>query len=203
MALANYTDLQAGVTNWLQRSDLASRIPEFIALAESKLNRELKTLAMETKNATFSITGEYVTVPTDFIEVRSFELSTNPRRALKFASPDAETMAYYSSGCPRYYSVVGSNFRFSPTPDATYSSVLTYYAKIPAMASNSTNWLLTAHPDVYLYGSLLEAEAFLRDDPRLQIWKAGYSEAVDKINGQSSRGRWGGASMSTRPERVA
>ena len=49
MALINYQDLQSAVGRWLDRDDLVSQIPDFITLAEMKINRQLRVLAMETR----------------------------------------------------------------------------------------------------------------------------------------------------------
>ena len=65
-----------------------------------------------------------------------------------------------------------------------------FYAKVPSLSSTRpTNWILLNAPDIYLYGSLLEAEAFLQNDPRIQLWKQGFDQAVadlqlqdDKVN---------------------
>ena len=59
---------------------------------------------------------------------------------------------------------------------------MTYYAKIPALSgSNASNWLLARSPDVYLYGSLVAAEAFLMNDERLGVWKGATDEIVAGI----------------------
>lgn len=194
MALANYTDLKAEVASYLARSDLTSFVPDFILLAEAKMNRRLKAQAMETKTTSFSINAEYVNVPSDFIEVRHFYItSSNPGTALQYMPPEEMTRQFANqTGKPLYYAPVGSQFRFAKSPNTTYTATLVYYAKIPAMASNATNWLLTAHPDAYLYGSLLEAEAYMQNDPRIPVWKQGFEEAIADINGSSSASRYGG-----------
>lgn len=82
MALDTYTDLLAAAANWSSRADLTSRIPEFIELAEAKINRRLREKDMVTKNAAFSITGEYVAVPASFGGVKTFYLNTRDRKSV-------------------------------------------------------------------------------------------------------------------------
>ena len=60
---------------------------------------------------------------------------------------------------------------------------------------NATNWLLSAHPDLYLYGAILQAEVHIKDDPRLPLIKAGYDEMLYQITRASNRSRWGGNGM--------
>lgn len=98
---------------------------------------------------------------------------------------------------PVYFSIQGDSFRFAPIPSGGDSAQIQYYAKIPPLALNATNWLLTDHPDAYLFGSLLAATANIQDDPRIGLWKAGYDECIHEINSAAKRARWGGNAMRT------
>ena len=201
MAINTGATLATAIGNWLARADLSSRIPEFVALAEAKFNRELRTPDMETKDAAFSITGEYVAVPTGFLEVRYWYHNTGEQESLAFMPPDGQS-GYLPDGTgkPVYYSVTGGYFRFAPVPDATYASTLVYYKALTTCSTGSTetNWLLTSHPDVYLYGSLLEAAGYLQDDARVNTWFSAYRAAVDQLKRQGARQRWSGPSMMAR-----
>jgi hypothetical protein len=65
-----------------------------------------------------------------------------------------------------------------------------FYSKIPALSdSNTTNWLLTASPDIYLYGSLMQSAPYLRDDDRVGIWASLYQKAIDDLNISNERTR--------------
>ena len=202
MAITTGATLATAVANWMQRVDLSSRIPEFVALAESKMNRYLRTPEMETKDAAFSITGEYVAVPTGFLEARTFYLNTSPYESIAYLSPDSQT-GYMESGTgrPVYFSVVGTNFRFAPVPDATYAATLVYW-KAPttcSTGSTETNWLLTAHPDVYLYGTLAEANEYAQDFAAADNWRNKFMKALAEVRDRGNRQRWGGSAMQTRP----
>ena len=202
MAISTYTELLTAVGNWLNRTDLTSRIPEFVTLAQARINRQVRAQAMETKSASFSITGEYVNVPSDFIEARNFYItSTNPDVVLRYMPPDAMTDLYPSDNTdqPGYYSVIGTQFRFSPSPSSSYTATLIYYAKPATFVASTqeTNSLFPANADLYLYATLIEASAFIRDD-RVELWKAGYDEALHFLNKSSNNSRFGG-SMAARP----
>jgi hypothetical protein len=88
MALTTYTELKASVADWLNRTDLTSVVPDFIALAEAQIERTLRTRQMIVR-ATASIDTEYSAVPADFLETKSIKLNTNPVTALTFESIDA------------------------------------------------------------------------------------------------------------------
>lgn len=201
MSIASYSDLTTAAANWANRADLTSRIPEFIALAEAKMNRRLRTIDMVTKNATFSITGEYVAVPTSFGGVKTFYLNTAAKAVLEWATDDYITNNFPSgTGQPEVYNVQGSNFRFGPTPGATYSSTLVYYLAVPALTgSATTNWMITSHPDAYLYGVMAELSAYLKDNVAAQGWVQAMYQVLDEIKGNSNKSTWGTAPIVTRP----
>lgn len=189
-----YTTLLAEVAAYLARSDLTSIIPTFVQLGQARINRDVRCVEMETKNATFSITGEYVNLPTGFLAVKHFYLNTSPRRALEPA--DAGTMtAYTSTDDPKYFSVEAGQFRFSPVPSATVSATLIYYVKPATLVATSqeTNTLFpTIAPDLYLYASLLEAESYIQNDPRLAVWADAYARGVEALNSAAKGSRHGG-----------
>jgi hypothetical protein len=207
MALATYADLVSAGANWTGRGDLTSRIPEFIVLAEAKMNRKLRTKDMETKNATFGIDAEYVSLPTGFGGVREFYLNTSPKRVLSVMPGDSQTSAFGTgNGIPAYYEVVGSTFRFGPVPTSTgnpvspaFTATLIYYLTIPALTgSNTTNWLMTSHPDAYLYGIMAETAGFLTDWEDQQAWEAKMYKVLDEVVGIANKDKWGGNSMTVR-----
>lgn len=202
MALATYTDLKTSIATWLARSDLTAQIPDFILLAEKRLNRKLRARLQEGR-AQLNISGEYVTVPNDFLEFRSGYLNSSPRRPLVFMPNDQQTektppitwLTQWAGTQPCYFSIQGDSFRFAPIPSGADTAQIQYFQKIPPLGSNATNWLLTEHPDAYLYGSLLEASANIQDDPRLGLWKSAYDEVIEEINSMSRRARFGGNGM--------
>jgi hypothetical protein len=67
---------------------------------------------------------------------------------------------------------------------------LTYYATIPALSvSNTTNWLLTDSPDLYLYGALLQAAPYLQDDQRISTWGTLYERCLNDLKVSDERSR--------------
>jgi hypothetical protein len=202
MALSTYTELKTSIGDWLNRADLTSVIPDFISLAEAQVERTLRTRQMIVRaNASFD--AEYGAVPSDFLETKSLKLtSTNPQTPLEFLSIDAldnKASEYTGSGKPRFFGVVGGQFRIVPTPDATYTTELTYYAKLTKLSSSvATNWLLTANPDIYLYGALLQAAPYLQDDARIQTWATLYERALNDSQTADDRGASSGGALLTR-----
>ena len=201
MALTTYAELKTSVGDWLNRSDLTTAIPDFISLAEAQIERNLRTRQMISRS-TATIDTEYAAVPADFLEVKSFKLNTNPPTPLQFETIDSMdnlSVVYNSSGKPAYFSVVGGQFRFVPIPDTSYMGELTYYAKLSKLStSNTTNWLLTAAPDVYLYGALMQAAPYLQDDARIAVWASMYRAGLEEVTKADDRSSSTGGVLITR-----
>ena len=71
-----------------------------------------------------------------------------------------------------------------------------YYKTFTALSdSATTNDMLTNNPDVYLYGTLLEAEPFLGNDQRVPLWLAAFQKAVDDIQNQDNKDRHSGSQL--------
>lgn len=211
MALTNYGELKTVVANFLARADLTTVIPDFVYLAHKQIARELRGhLRAQTRNTAFSITGEYVAAPSDFLELVSLRItSTTPDYALAFIDDDTGTNMYGGiAGAPRFVTMTGATgsnveyFRFSPPPDSTYTATLEYIASLTFFSADSgaggTNWILTDHPDVYLYGALTQASAYLHDDARAAGWRDAFASALDSLRRAGRKARWGGNGMAVR-----
>ena len=201
MALTTYAELKTSVGDWLNRSDLTTAIPDFISLAEAQIERNLRTRQMLSR-ATATIDTEYAAVPADFLETRTFKLNTNPPTPLQFETIDSMndlSVIYRTSTKPAYFTVVGGQFRFLPIPDTSYTGELTYYAKLSKLSTtNTTNWLLTAAPDVYLYGALMQAAPYLQDDARITTWASLYRTGLDELKTADDRSSSSGGALITR-----
>ena len=200
MAISTFAELKTATANWLDRSDLTDRIPEFIALAEARFNRNLRIRDMETVSTAISTaagTREY-SLPTGFIQMKGFHLTTDPLTPLAYITPEMMTRIWAGSakGKPEVFTVIADNVRLGPNPDAVYTTSMLYYKKFTALSgSNTTSEMLTNNPDVYLYGTLLEAEPFIMNDERVQLWATAFKQAIDDIQFQDNKDRHSGSVM--------
>lgn len=193
MALTTYAELKASIADWLNRDDLTSVIPDFISLAEHQMEREVRHYKMiERSNA--NLDSRYSQVPAGWLETIRFGITSDNTYRLEMVSIDdiiaRRERNSDTAGRPQYYSHVGDTFELFPTPDREYATELVYYEQIPALSdSNTSNWLLDAAPDAYLYGSLLQAAPYLAEDERIQVWSTLYAGAVLSLNKSSDRTR--------------
>lgn len=200
MALTNYTELKAAVGSWLGRSDLTSQIPDFITLAELRLNRNLRTRQMiETADLSVTAGTPTVTIPTDFLEIKDIYIDGSPRINLTYLSPASFTAnaRAHESGQPVNYTMNGTQFILAPNPDAAYTIKIMYYAKPDALSdSNLTNVFIDNYPDVLLYGALIEAEPYLMNDARAQVWGTLYNNGIQAINDSDQASEYSGVPLS-------
>jgi hypothetical protein len=190
--------LQATIADFLNRQDLAASIPNFIALAEAHFNRTLRTRDMHARVIT-SLQFRYTQLPDDFRQLRKDpELLDSPMtKLISISADELEIKRHHNldtTGRPLYFAVLGDGVEVWPTPDTTYTMRLSYFAAIPALSTalSGTNWLMTKHPDLYLYTSLLQAAPYLKEDERIQIWDSGRQRALDEIMLEDQRSNYGG-----------
>ena len=198
MALDTFSGLKTTIADYLNRDDLTSIIPSFISIAEAKFNRKLRVRQM-VKRATATLDTAFFAFPSDFLQAKEFQLNTNPITYLEFITEKQGDLlrqdSFIASGQPKYYTIVGTQLEVIATPDSSYTGELTYYGKIPALSdSNTSNWLLAYAPDLYLYGALVEATPYLKDDERLGTWSTLYSNSLGDIEVADQR-----ASVSSTP----
>jgi len=196
MALSTFADLKTSIANYLNRSDLTSVIPDFITLTEAKLNRILRIRPMQKRVSTTLTSGDaFVDLPNDFLEATQIFIDSNPNKVLNYVNANQIELenTQESSGTPSQYTITGDEFQLSPIPDSSYTLKISYYAKIPALSTeNTSNYLLASYPQVYLYGSLLEAQPYIVNDERITVWMSLFNEAVQLINRDDEQGRYSG-----------
>ena len=205
MAITTYSELQTAAANWLRRdgdTDYVSRVPELISLAEAQFNRDIRHRRMEaTTDLTLTASVKTVALPTDYVEARAAVLQSDPLVVLTYVTPvQLDTnWASSSTGKPTEYTIVGSNMKVGQAPDSAYTVELTYYQKIPALSDSQTsNWLLTNHPDMYLYGTLLQAMPYMSDDERIPVWAAYYERAREGLKNDDARSAYNGGPLYSR-----
>lgn len=199
MAITDYSSLKSTIASYLARSDLSAQIPEFISLAELRLQRELRLRQMLKVSTTTTVGGlSTVSLPPDFLAMREMHLNTNPVQPLTYEAPrnfyqNSQVMV---SGRPKFYTVLAADFQFAPIPDTEYTVQMLYYARPQALSdANTSNVFLANAPDALLYAALGEAEPYLMNDARLQTWAAMYQRAVDSLTQADEGSEYGGQTM--------
>lgn len=217
MPFVTYADLTANVTAWLARTDLTSQIPDFIRLAEARMQRTLRAYSTRAANIAYPVsatTGQTTSVPglqgataIEYVGIRVFDAAvTSPdANPLQQITPSHLFRLYKQepmTGEPTQYAVTGQTITVYPFPNVPknlagansfYQVILTLVGPtasfaVPITAGNAaSNPLLAEHPDLYLYGALCEAAPYLQHDERVPVWEARYQMIVKDILVQSDR----------------
>jgi len=199
MAINTYGTLKAAVANWLDRDDLSDRIPEFISLSEAIFNRTLRIRAMETTVSDSTPSGSKEdALPTGYLQMREIHLETSPVVSLSYITPEImyRIRAGSTNSKPNSYTIMGDNILFGPTPNSVYTYSMTYYKALAALSDDDpTNWAILNAPDLYMYGTLLQAEPFLMNDERVPLWERGFRQAISDLQEQDNKDRHSGSEM--------
>ena len=155
------------------------------------------------KRATATLTGQYLAVPTDWLEAINLQIDSGDFSPLFQQS--IESMDVYRksndnvTGQPIYFALVDDSIEFAPTPDGSYTVQLTYYGKIDALSdSNTSNFLSTGYPDAYLYGSLKHASIYLMEDERVPLFTAQFEKALEEMRLEQEKAEFAKGSLMQR-----
>ena len=183
MSITNYTELQAAVADWLHRANLTARIPDFIQMGEGVLNRKLRTVDMETRSISAAPTASrFLALPAGFLEMQSMFIQ-EPATEMVYVEPLAlreMVVSETATGFPSAYTI-RNEIEFNIIPSQTYTLEMHYFKRYD-IAADSTNWLLTNYPDLYLYASLSAAALYIDNDSRLATVKALLAEGIEECN---------------------
>ena len=205
MAISTYDTLKSGIADFLNRDDLTSVIPTFIDLASAQINRDIRHWKME-KRVTLTATDGLVTLPSDWlgtIEVDHIDSDTDAfKRHLELLSDGEFSDRRYNSneaaGDPVGFRHAASKIEIFPR-SGTPKVELRYMAKAQAVSEQyASNFILTDHPDVYLYGSLLHSAPYLVDDQRVAVWAQLYGAAVQRVNQESETSKVSASTLTMR-----
>ena len=190
MPITNYTELKASVASWLARDALTAAIADFIVLFEAAANRRLRAREMETSAALTPSAGA-AALPPDYLSWRRLTWTGSRRRELDYVHPSYLQAAFDAgAGTPRVFTIEGAALKIRPTDGTALE--LDYFQKLPALSdAQPANWLLAAHPDLYLFGALVEAEAFNKDADKAALWKLRRDEIFAEIETFAGKSRAG------------
>lgn len=181
-----YDSLTSTVLQYLERQDTAvvNAIPTFITLCEFEIAQEIKTLGQLTiANSTMTIDNPVLAKPARWRKTVSMSVNNGTSMQPIFVRKFEYLKNYWpdvtQTGTPAYYADTDyEHWYLAPTPDQAYTFEVLYYERIaPLSSTNQTNWLTQYAPNAMLYGTLLQAMPFLKNDARA-IFQQKYSEAI-------------------------
>lgn len=192
---STYAGLKAEVADLYPRADIGSGVDNYIARAEAEFNRVLRLPQMITTNPALAASARFTTLPTGFLEMQRVQLNQGGRRTrLDFIGEEyAPKITDGRTGTPRWWNVIGTQLELLPAPGASVSLDISYWAEVTTIIDGPANFLLTSHPDLYLYRTLLEAAIARGDDKRVTRYTPLYTNALTAVQRLGKRARYGRA----------
>lgn len=190
-SVRDYEWLKTAVADWLHKSNLTARIPDFIRFAEGSINRKLNIVAKEYETALTAVIGSrFVALPTDYgspIELTT--TFTEPRYEFTFRVVSDMCIDDVNRSLAEFWGIDGANIAFERPADQAYALRLRYVRSLYLSDTSTTNALLSAHPDLYLYGALAHSAPYIRDDPRLPMWQSEFNRILAEVKAEASRSK--------------
>jgi hypothetical protein len=182
-AVMTYDSLVADISSYLERTDTATldKIPTFIMLAEQVIASQIKFLGNLTVNTSNMVQGaDVIAKPARWHKTVSMNVTVAGKKSPIFLRKYEYLREYWPDAAqqdvPAFYADYDyTHWLIAPTPAAAYDFEVLYYERVqPLDSSNQTNWFTIYAPQAMLYGSLLQAMPFLKNDERMGMWKAEY-----------------------------
>jgi hypothetical protein len=195
-AVMTYDSLVADISSYLERTDTQTleKIPTFIMLAEQIIASQIKFLGNLTVNESqMTAASNIILKPARWHKTVSMNITVGGVRQPVFLRTYEYLRQYWTDpaveGVPQYYADYNySNWLIAPTPDDDYDFEVVYYERVqPLDSSNQTNWFTTYAPQAMLYGSLLQAMPFLKNDERLPMWRAEYDLIINTLKAENTQ----------------
>lgn len=188
-----YDNLVTAVEQYLERNDSAvvDQIPTFITLAEFEIAQQIKTLGqMQVVQGVMSINNPIIQKPARWRKTTSMSVTVNGVKSQVFLRKYEYLNAYNGNGAtdvPLYYGDYDyDHWLVAPAPDQAYPFEVLYYERLMPLSSiNQTNWITNNAPNVMLFGTLLQAMVFLKNDDR-QIFQQKYDAAMQALKAEDT-----------------
>ena len=205
MSFADYDALKASISDWIANDQITSVIPDFVRLAEVRLQRDLKMRFTEVTTTGMLVPDQdYIDLPAGCIEPRHLSILTHPQAGVHIVAPsefDRVRVSRDLSGRPVVALSRGLTLALAPTPNAADDyTLIALHGITPLSMSNPTNWLLQTAPDALLHGSLVQGGLYMGNDERLPGWEMAYQDAKDSLRRQEFRARTGGGPLQIRSD---
>jgi len=131
----------------------------------------------------FTASNRYVSLPADCMIIRSAQVINGSDRTF-LDKRDTSFISEYNSGgatgLPKYWANWDdSNILVAPTPDSGYTVQINYIKDPPHFTSTNNTFLSTYQEGLLLYGTLIQAFAYLKGPQDLYTqYKGLYDESI-------------------------
>jgi hypothetical protein len=189
--ITDYTTLKEGIADWINLPTLPVPIPTLIRMSEAECNRVVRHPDM-VRRATTELEDNRVEQPYGWLEAIRVDVSG----VRLHYCPPADILDLAGAGPATHYTFINGEIEVAPTPPVGSVITQVFYCSIPPLGDKrATNWLLDKAPDVYLYGALMHAAPYLKEDERAPLWASAFDRAVKQLNASAETGRTSGGPL--------
>jgi len=203
MAITDFASLKTALTDHMARSDLATVADELVSFATDYFNYggdpltdpPLRCRDME-EVASLTPASGVCALPADYLQYRRVVEEMATRKPLSYIAPSSAEIMYPSryAGTARHFTIIGGDLYVFPL--ATNDIELTYYQKIPHLSdANTTNWLLTKHPQIYLRACMVMACVYIKDMQQAEANRALLRPLVSGLSGSDMMSQYANAGL--------
>lgn len=185
MAINDFASLRQAVARWINRADAVPQIPDFIALAEARINADLMSARPMWQRSRATLTSGFgeIALPDDCMSFIGCALVLQETlQELPVVAISAVQWASTQTGQPNACAVSGEVLYVHPAADRDYELEMIYHRRVPALGeSSASNWVLEQAPHLYLYGALIESSGYTGESAKLPQWNAMYENALKRL----------------------
>lgn len=185
--ISNYTELQSAIATWLKRADLTNLIPDFIALAETRIKTMVDPRMYETTtDLACTPSSDTIALPGDFKSpIALWIADINPIEQL--TQKLVQSLPFNNvANRPLYWAIDGDSIRFHCPANSAYPIRFRYQQTLSLSDASPTNYLLTTYPNVYLFACLVEAHTYVQNKEEAAVWDARFRDSVSECNSQEA-----------------
>lgn len=183
--MTTWTQLQADVIAWTNRTDISDKIGSFVAIFEDRVRRNLRVSQMEQNISGTINASQELAKPAGFLAMRALWPSAYPVQQLEAQSLESVIARDTTSGPPTVYALKAGAFKFDGSGDVAG----VYYQDIPGIKANASNWLSVSAYDAYLFGTLSEAWDYVGDGAQAQKYLQRSAVIIESLSASDQRDR--------------
>lgn len=203
----NYDEIISTALGMSDRGDdpeLPSKMDGFLRIVEARANRKLGIRSQSKRAYIYTVQDrDTYCLPPDFsgmrhIALKSSEVDTGTSMTL--VSPDEMVVRINSNSFEPVYTIVENSIMVWPRPGDMVIEIMYYQRILPLTTTNNSNWLSVLHPDVYLFGLMVEISAWAKDSETAKDWDGRFQTSLGEVDDEDQRDRWSGSPLAMRIE---
>ena len=187
----------------LDNVEATNRYDSFLRMVESRINKRLRIFTMSNRAIIATIKDkEYYGLPADFLSLRDIEIRPNgesiPRQTAIYLNPEQMNNVASNTTC-FYYTIIAQQIQIRPAKEDMIMEVV-YHRKVGELSQSLNNWVAEDYPDCYVFGLLVEINAFVRDANAAALWGERFSTSLEELTVADNSDRWSGIPLTTKIE---